>query len=587
MNTNTKRLLLIYVAITTIFISYISSNLRNYQDSWILEDVFVATMIYILTFSIVVATADDNRIVTIVCVIFVIVLNAIPNLKYQFFYGCFDSVAHYGFVKGLLSLGFVPKTGYYAPAYSDFPGMHIFIAALSLVSGISAITSIKLVASTIFSIIPLMTYFVTNSIFERNIQKYIIIASGLPMVLSYALVGTNFALPLYFSFLCLLFKLTMAKKNRRRYTLALMVFAFGLLLSHSVTTFILILLLGTVLLLMKSIDFVKRHSHHSLMSIYVGVWFLLTVTFMAWLMLKAEFVSQVFIQSIKTIFLGEMLKEPVPTRLFEIPLSAQLKIFALQHLKDAIISVLAFAGLFVLLKRFKQENESIFENFYLPLLCFLIATSLLLAFQFVVHFGIIEYTRLIKYAMVFAPFLVGLFLWYLNKDSRIRVWVKPIISPSVLFICISLSLIQVFAYQPLAPRADVLSKDLPENEYILDFRQVNTIYQVKVISFAERFSSSDSRITSDKITRWQIHGFADESFDSRHVYHSPLKPNMNKEDLKWDVFLLHYEGRAGPLSEKVEYRTREVIEKLRDTLGNAVYDNGESFVITCLRNGAP
>ena len=587
MNTNTKRLLLVYVAITTVFVSFVSSNLRSHQDSWILEDVFVATMIYILTFSIVVATVDDNRIVALVCVIFVVVLNAIPNLKYQFFYGCFDSVAHYGFVKDLLSLGFVPKTGFYAPVYSDFPGMHILVAALSLVLGISAITSIKLVASTIFGIIPLMTYFVTNSIFERNMQKYIIIASGLPTVMSYALVGTTFALPLYFSFLCLFFRRNMVEKNRRGYTLALVLFAFGLLLSHAVTTVVLILLLGIVLLLIKSIDFVKRHSHYFLMSMYIGVWFLLTVSFIAWLMFNADFVSHIFIQSVQRIFLGEIIEEPVPTRLFEIPLSAQLRFFALWHLKDAIITVLAFAGLLVLLKLFKRENESTFEDFYLSLLCFLSATSLLLVFQLVVRFGAIEYRRLIKYAMVFAPFLVGLFLWQLNQSSRIRIRVKPIICASVLFICISLSITQIFAYQPLAPRADVLSEDLPGNAYILDFRAVNTIYQEKMISFAERFSSSDSRITSDKVTRWQMRGFANESFSSRHVYHSPLEPNMNKENLKWDVFLLHYGERSGPLNEKVEYRTREVIEKFRGTLGNVVYDNGESFVITRLGDGTP
>ena len=578
MNTNTKCLLLIYIAITTVFVFFVSLNLRSYQDSWILEDVFIATIVYILTFSIVVVTIDDNRIVALVCVIFMVVLNAIPSLKYQFFYGCYDSVAHYGFVKDLLSLGFVPETGFYAPVYSDFPGRHILIGVLSLVLGIPAVTSIKLVASTIFCIIPLMTYFVTNRVFERNIQKYIIIASGLPLM-SYALVGTTFALPLFFSFLCLLFRRNIVNKNRRKYTLALMIFALGLLFSHAVTTVVLILLLGIVSLLIQSIDFVKRYSHHSLVSMYIGAGSLLTVSFMAWLMFKADFVAHIFIQSAQRIFLGEIIKKPIPTRLFEIPLSAQLRVFALRHLKDAIIIVLAFAGLLVLLKTFKRENESTFEDFYLPLLCFLSVTLLLLAFQLVIGFGAIEYGRLVKYAMVFTPFLVGLFLWQLNRSSKIRIRAKPIITASVLFMCISLSLIQIFKYQPLVPRADVLSEDLPQNAYIFDFRAVNTIYQEKMISFAERFSSNDSSITSDTTTRWQIYGFANESFSSRHIWYSPLGTSVNKENLEWDIFLLHYGERSGPLNEKVEYRNREAIEKLRNTLGNVVYDNGESFVI--------
>lgn len=576
MNTKTRHLLLIYIAITTVFVSFVLLNLRNHQDSWILEDVFIATMIYILTFSIIVTTVDDNRIVALVCAIFVIVLNAIPNLKYQLFYGTYDSVAHYGFINDLLSLGFVPTTGFYAPVYSDFPGMHVFIASLSLVLGIPTITSIKLVASTIFGIIPLMTYFVTNRIFERNIQRYIITASGLPILASYALVGMTFALPLYFSFLCLLFGRTMANKNRRKYTLALMIFAFGLLISHAVTTMVLILLLGIASLLIKSIELIRRHPHHSLMSRFTGTWFLLTVAFVAWLMFRAGFVAEFFVESLENIFLGGMIKKPIPTRLFQIPLSAQLTFFALQHLKDAIIITLAFAGVLVLLKTFKRENESIFEDFYLPLLCFLSATLLLLAFQLVIGFGAIEYTRLVKYVTVFTPFLVGLFLWQYNQSPRIRIRVKPIVSASVLFMCISLCLIQIFPYQPWVPRANVLSEDLSENAYIFDFRAVNTIYQEKMISFAERFSSNDSSITSDRTTRWQIYGLANESFYIRHGWHSLL----DDPNIKWDIFLLHYGERSGPLNEKVESRDREAIEELRDTLGNVIYDNGESFIIT-------
>lgn len=236
----------------------------------------------------------------------------------------------------------------------------------------------------------------------------------------------------------------------------------------------------------------------------------------------------------------------------------------------------------MLLKKFKPENGYTFRNFYLPLLGLISATSLLLTFQITIGFGEIEYRRLIRYTVVFSPFLVGLFLWNLNQHLRIgfkKTWVKSIALASVLFMCICFSLIQVFPYQPLVPKADVLSRDLPQDMYILDLMVVNTIYQEKMISFAERFSPSDFYITSDRVTRWQIFGFANPSFSSRHVWGSPLDPNMSNEDEKWDIFLLHYGERSGPLNEKVEYRTREAIEELRDTLGNVIYDNGESFII--------
>jgi len=63
------------------------------------------------------------------CASFLIFLNAIPNVKYAFFQGTFDSAAHYGYVRDLVFLGHVPSTGFYAADYQDFPGMHILIGA--------------------------------------------------------------------------------------------------------------------------------------------------------------------------------------------------------------------------------------------------------------------------------------------------------------------------------------------------------------------------------------------------------------------------------------------------------------------------
>jgi hypothetical protein len=45
------------------------------------------------------------------------------------------------------------------------------------------------------------------------------------------------------------------------------------------------------------------------------------------------------------------------------------------------------------------------------------------------------------------------------------------------------------------------------------------------------------------------------------------------------MICLHYSGKAGSLNEKVENRTREKLTKLKETLGNIIYDNGESFII--------
>jgi hypothetical protein len=183
------------------------------------------------------------------------------------------------------------------------------------------------------------------------------------------------------------------------------------------------------------------------------------------------------------------------------------------------------------------------------------------------------YQRFIDSAIVLSPFLAGLFLWHLsNRVSRFRF--GSIIVILVLFSCVFISLVEIFPLQPIAPRANTLSHDLSINDYVFDFRSVNTVYQQRVILFAESYGSINNEVVSDYVTRWQIDGFANYSFASMVTYDSPLTVG----NLKWTLFLLHYDGKAGPLNEKVENRTNDKLAALRDG-NNVVYDNGESFIL--------
>jgi len=584
MDTKTRHLLvLFYSTITLAFVVIIALSQRSYQDAWILEDIFIPTVLYALVFASVVVIMDDNRVVALICASFIIILNAIPNLKYQLFYGTYDSVGHFGFIKNLLSLGSVPEVGFYSKTYSDFPGTHILIGSFSLVAGVDPNVGIKFVTSTIFGVIPLLTYLLTNQVFDKKLQKYIVVASGLPIVISYVLTGTTFGAILFCILFYLLFKRNLSKENKRRYTLTLIIVAFGLLFSHAVTMLSLVIFLCIMFFLMKFFYIAKKASPNILSRTITGILSLLLISFIAWLMYRANFVFETFIEAMQRLLIGGTVKTPIPTRFFEIPLPEQLKIFMLKHIKDAVIITLSFAGFYILLKKFKRKNGQLFKNFYAPLTCLLGAILLVVTFQFVTNFGEIEYRRFLDYAMLFSPFFAGIFLWHVSELLKTTVkkkWFSTLIVALILFVCILISIVQIFPYQPLVPRANVLSQNLPENEYISDFRMVNTIYQQEMILFAEKFSPKEAIVTSDTVTRWQIFGFANENFSSRYIWYNPLQPHINNENAQWNLFLLHYLGRAGPLSEKVEYRTKEVINNLRNTLGNTIYDNGESFIIS-------
>jgi hypothetical protein len=583
MNKKTTYMLLVYISTVAVLLFYTLINQRDYQDSWILQDILIPTLLYIFIFSLIAVTVENGKTVALVCSSFIIILNTIPNLKYRMFHGTYDSVGHFGFTENLISLGYVPQTGVYSSIYSDFPGMHLFIGTLSLITAADVNVCIKIVTSMLFGNIPLLIYLVTNRIFDKDVQKYIIVSSGLPLVMSYTLFGTTFGIILFCSFFCILFRKYLSNENQREYALTLMVTALGLLFSHAVTTLFLILCLCSLFILMKFIGIIRKTSSNILSYTTIGIITLFSLSLMAWLIFKANFVFEVFLSAFQRVFAGRVIKTPIPERFFEIPLSEQLKIFTLKYIKDAVILVLSLAGFLILIKKFKYKNGYLFDTFFLSLICLIGAISLFLAIQFVIRFGEIEYRRFIDYAMLFSPFFAGLFLWHINEHFKAadgKEWFSRLIMTLILFLCISISIIQVFPYQPLVPRANILSNDLPESEFIVDLRMINTIYQIKMIQFAEKFASKDAKITSDRVTRWQIFGFTNQTFSSRHVYYSPLQPEENAKIKKWNIFLLHYNGKSGPLNEKVEYRTREVINEIRNTLGNTIYDNGESFIIS-------
>jgi len=252
---------------------------------------------------------------------------------------------------------------------------------------------------------------------------------------------------------------------------------------------------------------------------------------------------------------------------------------AVIHVKDVIITSLGALGVVVLIKKLRIRERTIFVRFYLPLFSLFFACLLILVILVGGSFGDIGYDRPIMYAMVFQPFLVGPALWDLSNRLRRRKLRSAMIA-FVLFLTITISLVQVLYYQPLIPSANVLSAELPRNEYLYDLRMVNSVCQVNLIFFAQKESPSNASVTSDEVTRYQIYGFADETFSNRHIWFSPLDYNGT---LDWNIFLLHYDGTAGPLAEKAENRTQARIQTLQDTSGNLVYDSGECFMIARIK----
>jgi hypothetical protein len=580
---NTKKLLLIFSVVEVLFFLSVLSNLRGYQDLWLLQDIYIPTIAYVITFIIVSLNLDDNRALVFVCAAFLITLNVIPAIKYQFFVGTFDSAAHYGFANQILQTGHVSTTAFYSDQYADFPGMHLFLSFISLILGINLVGAVKLLTSIIYGSIPFFFYFVSNRIHDKRLQKYIIISSGLPVTaMSYNLGGAEFATPIFVAFLCVLLRRNSTNPKNKSYTAVLVLLFVGLLFSHAVTSLSLTLFLGLMLFILILFGLLKRSRFcYTYFINTIGLFIIMASMLIAWFSLKANSIFDLFVTVFQSYLSSKVdAAAAVPSTFFRMPLVNQISVLTLYHARDAVVLLLSILGVIILFKVLLSKNRHLSRNLFFPLLCLLTAILLLLGFDYVT--GRTEYVRFIYYALALSPFLMGLsFLGlekYLNKIVHLK-FVRLILLFAILFSVLSISIIQVFPYQPLMPTANVVSKTLPSDEYLFDVGDINTIYQVDMINFASNHSPGSLRVTSDLSTMWQIAGFASENFSNQHVGYSPLQTNLTNVGVKWDIFLTHYDGKAGSLNEFIENRTRTVLDEIKQNSGSVIYDNGESFII--------
>ena len=580
-------LLVLYIVVAIGFFSMVVLNRRSYQDAWILDGIVIPTVIFIFFFLVIETFVQENKKVVMFAAFLLVTVNLIPGLKYQLFLGCYDTPGHFRFTSELVSLGHIPENEFYSETYGGNSGMHIFMACVSIISGFPIAEVFRIIIPALCGLIPLLIYFMTRGVLDDTIQRYVIIASSLPIVQRYGIYGTSLALLPYFLLVAVFFRYVFAKMNQKILWLVFLILSFNLIISHAITALFVSFLLIGMLIILKSFEITrKRFPGRFSVSALIVPTLSYVVLLMTWWMNTSAFYLNTFAHLMLRLFVGGSMIAPVPTRFSEIPLLPQLQILTVLHLRDALIGMLSLFGLLLFLRKSRRnELSDKTKTFYLYLLAFLGTSMLFLSSQFAFGFGAIQYTRFIAYTMPLFSFLVGLALWRFNESLN-SVFVKPRIRNLAfaffLFILVSACLIQFYHCQPLVPKSNALSKDLPEDEYLVYIGGgVNTIYQIKMISFAE-VHFHNGRIASDYVTRYQIYGFSSPSFFSRHIWHSPLIPNPD-QNLKWDLLLLH-SVEAGPLSEPAEYRTKERIEDFRLKAGNVIYDNEESFILSHFPN---
>jgi hypothetical protein len=255
--------------------------------------------------------------------------------------------------------------------------------------------------------------------------------------------------------------------------------------------------------------------------------------------------------------------ERIPTRFFElarINIFEAIKTISVFNGADGLMLLLTFGGLTVLWTMRKRLNRTLQFLFLFGLI-----TLLFIPVGVVLQIGLF---RVVRLASPLFPIFIALFLVHVVKEKK---FMLVLLFSFILFF----ATIELYKCQPLLPRANILSDDLPFDQPIYYLNNVNSIYQRQMIDFV--YSFVVGRIASDVVTANQITGLTDFNYSSSYLtFYYPLDDAQTKRT--YDYFLIHLPGISGPIEEKAEFRTTELISESIYT-SSIIYTNGESYVL--------
>ena len=566
-----KFLSVLYVVFAFVLIYSAAVLQRNYQDSWILEGLEIQLVLVSVPFLLLATSLKSSKKLVLVVASFLILLSIVPNLKYVQITGVFDSIAHSGYANRIIASGYVPETGFYSKEYSATPGMHIFLSSLTLITGLSLTNAIKLLLVTVSALPPFILYLLLKNSFNEKSKRFIFLAMVLTLPVASALFGTTFALPLFFMFIAIFLRQTIDVQAERGFSVILIIISVALIFSHGVTPLFLTVLMVFTPIVLKMIEIVRNEKFSFKISRYLQVAIFLVIFLSMWWAYNADYLFNNFlVRTIQSIFSIQSSNIAIPSTFFTLSFSEQLTLAFIRFYDLAIALGLGLLGIlfyFVFRKGYSKGTKDL----YLQFVSILIATGLI---SIPFFFNLFSYTfeRFITYANLLSPIFIGLALFGIYRSlGRIvkKISTRNILFTIFLFILFIPLLFVIFSPQPIVPKNS-------DNEYLVDYRSINTNYQMSMIQFAEKYHVNGSIVAADTVTSWQIFGLTGNSFYFDYIWENPLYANETTAD----IILLHYSGVAGPLNEKIDYRSRINLNGFKFDLGNSiVYDNGESFVI--------
>lgn len=577
---NRGQRLLLYGATCLWFMAMVLAEQRNYQDSWILEDIFWPFVILIALFLWNLSVEDDNRIVALLCAWTLSIVNLVPALKYQQPYGTtVDSTIHYSMTQSLAETGRVVADH----TYAFIPGMHAWLASLALTTGVPAADAIKFGLPLTGGIMPLLVYWMCHRVqMPTGLAKYTI---GLTCLTTYSYFepnGTGFTLvPLVMLLGVLVLRAyyTPSTSGKFKYTLIALIGLTQLTIWHSTTPMVLPLILATASLTPVAVWLTRFSARNfKLTSFFLGMALLAGVFFLGYRIIQGDPVFEKVASILYELATAEEAPPSVvPQRVFQITLFDIARVFLLMYGREALMVGLTGLGILAIWKN-RVEWE--------PLLHFY--AYLLVIFGVFGVLFLVGYQRFRLPSLAVSPFIAGPGLWWLSRRVLFRLLrnrqLVTLIWSGLIVLLVGFTVVQFFKYQPLVPKAKSISPGFPD-EYLVWLHNTNTAYQQRALYFAETRTDPHARFAIDYRGRQQFRRYFGGQATRRRRLDLPLHWNEPVDATKIELFLLHWSGPAGGFSEKVEFRSGVKINELRNTPGwGLIYDNGESFILNIRSN---
>jgi hypothetical protein len=573
--------LMLYGATIIWFLVFVFSARRNYQDGWILEDIFWPFIGLLIVFLFVFASEDDDRFVAILCAMTVVVVALVPALKYVQPYGTsIDAVDHYLMIENLMRSGRSSQ----AQTYSSIPAVHTWLASLALMGNLSAADVTKFGLPLMRGLNPLLIYWICRRVaMPSYLIKYTVGVSCLTAYPVFTPNGTSFAmLPLLLILGTLVLRSYYGASSRLIYTLIFLLGVIQLVLWHSTTPLLLPILLVSVSLTPAVVKLVREQQIQFVVDIgFLRVALLAAVLYVGYHAIEADHIYRVVVTELQRLTTVEEvqsdLNRVVPERLFEIGPIDRLRIAALMHGRDLFMLGFVLTGILVIWLYRREWQHLLFLYAALLLVMTTFALFILLGG------GGAGFQRWIIVPLLLSPFFAGPGLWWIHRRALVWIFRHQFWSraawQSLIVLVLGLWVIQYYNCQPVVPKAKALAPETPD-EYIIWLHTVNTAYQEQMLRFADAHSRARTRFAADTTGGRQYARYFGIPAAYQHKLVFPLRKQQPIEQSRAGLFLLHWPGPAGGFNEKVEKRSVAHLTELRNTEGwSLIYDNGESFIL--------